>query len=151
MNACTRAEAAFLTVLLIAPVFCWADWVSVGRSGSCDITIEDRELRVVNGLLRTWIQWSCEREDKTPTGITFQSLKELGLIDCKGKRSGVMQITYYSQSLGNGKVVDTFSKPANSVNIVEHPPGSIGAEIITVACDTHRKTLKPAGKRGKQS
>ena len=125
----TRLFLFILLFLSSGPAF--ADWMSLGESDSgttvyADPTIMRRE----GDLVKMWVLFDFKTV-RTKEGVSYSSAKAHMDYDCAEQRYEGLAVMYFSDNMGNGKVLDRSSGKGKWLRI---SPGSLDQSLWKLAC-----------------
>lgn len=124
-----------LTVLLLlssGPAY--AEWVAVissESSGGYTVYVDPDTIRREEDGVEMWELYDHKTRG-TKDGYSFLSFKKRNEYGCAEERLRTLATTYYSGSMGNGRLVS--SKPDQG-KWKRVPPGSVGEALWKVACN----------------
>lgn len=125
-----------------------ANWVPIatGSMGNFSVEADTESVRKVGNRVKVWLKWQWVTPQDTKNSYpnkTFQSEKELLIIDCVNRSSATAQSVFY-EGLDGGSVVESFSINEQLWKFSEAVPESISEAIVAFAC-------KPPGQKAQQS
>jgi hypothetical protein len=115
--------------LVFFSVNCFAEWIFVSSTtdDTIRIYVDFSTKKKVGGYIRVW-----SLMDKNKTGEKVRSYKVLEEFDCSLDRNRVIQMSSYSEPMGNGNVINSLGgdNPWNYIT-----PGSVEAGKFRRVCN----------------
>ena len=121
-----------IVALCHGPVY--AEWVAVissESSGGYTVYVDPGTIRHEGDGVEMWELYDHKTRG-TQDGYSFLSFKKRNEYGCAEERLRTLATTYYSGSMGNGRLVS--SKPDQG-KWKRVPPGSVGEALWKVACN----------------
>lgn len=121
-----------ILMLLLAAISsgAMAEWVWVWISTDGEKWyIDPQTIKKDGNLRRGWVLINEPAADKD-----FGSLSNRALVafDCKGERSSVLQISYHSEPMARGRLIDSFTFKDDDWHY--NAPGTAGEAILKIVC-----------------
>ncbi|MFB9244988.1 hypothetical protein IV454_01160 [Massilia antarctica] len=100
---------ACLTVALIAPLQAQAaQWVKVGSAAGSQSYIDKGSMIRVDKSYKVWSLVSYAKEQATPEGTPYLSMKALHVYSCAERTTTLLSQVYYTEAMGKGPVAQSF-------------------------------------------
>ena len=97
--------AALLSLPLLAQA---AQWTRVGSAAGADSYIDKASIIKIDAGARAWSLVSYAKEQLTPDGTPYLSMKALHKYSCKERTTTLLMQVYYSEQMGKGETVRSF-------------------------------------------
>ena len=107
------------------------NWRPLGKTRDSAVFVHQDVRKVDNGMLSVWTHHELPAPGYIEKEKPYLSTRDRMLVDCKGARTGISDIAYYSERFGFGTVVGTVRRRAELAEVV---PDSIEELLVTVVC-----------------
>ena len=118
-------------LLALASGHAAAEWVSVGDAGNAEVFVDRSTIERSGDTVKMWTV-NALKAPGMANGLNYVSLKRQDEFDCKGSRMRGVQISAYTQPLGEGTAVAS-EKGSGAWTAVA--ADSISEALWKIACD----------------
>ena len=133
----TRTKGSDMKKMLCLAVFALglatpavaADWVWLGNNSDNDVAFGDADSRTDN---RAWFEARYAKPKNDGNGKFYNTTKRLEEMDCSGKRSRILTITWYSKSVNP---IGSYTPPYAEWSYVI--PDTIGENLYKFVCNRY--------------
>lgn len=120
-----------LTIFLLSfSINGYCEWKVIDSDKDGSGYIDPSTIKKSLNLVKVWEMIDYKTLQKN-NGFTYKSLVSLREYDCKDDRVRGLSITYFSDSMGNGKPVNQDNQTTEWVYL---PPGSLGITKLKGLC-----------------
>jgi hypothetical protein len=121
-----------LFTLLVSSGPAYADWMSLGASDSGTTVYADlATLRREGDLVKMLVLFDF-KTTQTKADVSFLSAKAQMEYDCAEQRYEGLAVTYFSDNMGNGQLLDRSSGKGKRLRV---SPDSLDQALWKLACD----------------
>lgn len=108
-----------------------ANWEPITRTQDFILYASPLDRNYPTESVQLWEMKDYFRPQVTSTGKPYLSVKIQSEYNCVTHKTRFLTLVFYSENLGNGKVVSAFDKPLNWSSIA---PGSVSDKLRFFAC-----------------
>jgi len=129
----------FVSALVLAVVTssALADWVMIGSEENATVYFDSSTIRRSGDLVKMWGLKSYFKSSPGRIGKDFWFLSEMSRFeyDCADYSARLHDVSFYSEPMGTGKLLQTesFSPPSQWMSV---SPTSVGMALLKEACGT---------------
>ena len=109
-----------------------AQWARLSGGAGKTFYIDKSSVTKVDTLRKVWTMQSFGKEQTTPDGKAYRSLKELHLYSCEERTTTLLSQVYYPDAMGKGEPVGNFKYERFAPEDVV--PDSAYDSALTVVC-----------------
>ena len=125
------AKAILMMLLVVANSNACAQWFVVSGNAESTIYANPKTVSNVGGKAKMWHLVDFRTDQELKNFKSYLSLRAQTESDCKVKQLRLLYVTYHSENMVGGTIVETENVPTNWTPI---SPGS-GAEVLwKIAC-----------------
>lgn len=129
-------------MLLSASVVSASDWASIGETSLSYWYMDKESIAPVDSKMKAWFLVDYIEEQSNLYGKKFKSSKHLSYFDCKSKTSVTVQSAIFSENLGEGTTVDSYSANKKDLEYIDVMPDTIGETALQAVCLSSPKKKK---------
>lgn len=135
--------------LILAIAYCGvahaSDWRPLTKTDRMEVYIDVSSISHLDKFTKAWIEYSYPSEQAPGWYSNFKkyrSVKSLEYFACPERTSSTVQQVYYSEPMGAGDSVGSFTKPLSQAAFSEAAPDTIGEHMLNYVCALGQQQLK---------
>ena len=125
-----------------------ADWVTIAaptwppqEGADYYVEVDGSSIRMRDGYRQAWVRYSYARPQLASYGLSYKSVTQLQILDCKNEETANMEVIYYNEKFSLGGVVHSFSVTRSEAVKLLKPvlPQTLGETVLLWTCGQKSK------------
>ncbi len=112
----------------------WAAWELIFEDDEIAFYADKSTIRRTGNISRIWSMMDYHEIQKSQIGVSYKSTKNLFSFDCKSEEGVLISGHNYSEPMGSGKNVGSYTTQKIDWEYTPIVPGSVTEHLWSIAC-----------------